>query len=250
MFDGTVNPPLAFVHTLPVPCPYLTGKTERRLATDISSLRGQNSHDILAEGGFRRSQHISYRPACPGCDACKAIRIRVEDFQWTKRFRRIRNRNRDLTKSWAKARVTEEQFRLFKYYQLSRHSGGEMALMDYVDFRGMIENSPIETHLIEYRNPVSESLIGAILVDRQRDGYSAVYSFFDPRFPKRSMGNYMVLDLIQSAKTSGINYVYLGYWIEESSKMSYKTNFQPAELLQSIGWTDYLSGKTPSNKQD
>ena len=237
MFDGTLNPPLTFFHTQPMPCPYINKKIERRLATDISSLRGKNSHDALAKAGFRRSQHISYKPACPNCNACKPIRVCAREFLWTKRYRRILNKNKDLVKTWDEAVATEDLFQLFKRYQVSRHSGGEMGLMDYIDFRGMIEKSPIETFIVQYRLEPSSKLIGAVLIDQQKDGFSAVYSFFDTSQPNRSLGNFMVLDLIKYTKEIGMDYLYLGYWIEGSKKMSYKADFLPAEILLSNGWT-------------
>ena len=99
MFDGTLTPPLNFVYTQPMPCPYIHDKMERRLATDISSIRGQKCHNILAEAGFRRSQHISYKPACPSCNACKPIRVLAKQFTWNKTQKRVFNRNNDLIKN-------------------------------------------------------------------------------------------------------------------------------------------------------
>jgi arginine-tRNA-protein transferase len=239
MFDGTTAPPLVFFHTLPMPCPYLANRTERRLVADISSRRGRISHDVLARAGFRRTQHLCYRPACPDCKACVPIRVRAVDFQWTRAFRRIRNRNQDIVGSWSEARATTEQFALFKEYQSSRHVNGEMSLMDYVDFGEMIERSPIDTRLIEYRERQTGDLVGAMLVDVQDDGLSAVYSFFTTDQPDRSLGSYMVLDLINRAVSRGLDHVYLGYWIAETRKMSYKSRFHPVEMLGENGWTEF-----------
>ena len=238
MFDGTATPPLMFFHTLPMPCPYLPDRLERRLVADISSRRGRNSHDALARAGFRRTQHLCYRPACPSCRACLPIRVRAADFRWTRSFRRIKNRNSDVASAWRKAQVSTEQFLLFKQYQSSRHTDGEMSLMDYVDFGDMVERSPIESRVLEYRDATSDDLLGAMLVDVQDDGLSAVYSFFSQELADRGLGSYMVLDLIARAVSQGLAYVYLGYWIAETRKMSYKARFRPAEVLLEAGWTD------------
>jgi leucyl-tRNA---protein transferase len=245
MFDGTTTPPLVFFHTLPMPCPYLPERIERRLVADISSRRGRSSHDALARAGFRRTQHLCYRPACPSCKACLPIRVRAAEFEWTKSFRRSMNRNRGVVAIWREAKATTEQFALFKRYQSSRHADGEMGLMDYVDFGDMIERSPIDSRLIEYRRGPDDDLIGVMLVDVQDDGLSAVYSFFCPNEPERGLGSFMVLDLIARATGQGLPYVYLGYWIAETRKMSYKARFKPAEVLLDSGWTDLSSLDPP-----
>ena len=241
MLDGDTKSPLIFVRTMPMSCPYLKGQIERRLITDISTIEGKKSHDLLANAGFRRTQHISYRPACPNCSACKPIRVRVEDFKSTSSFRRIHKKNTDLIQEWKEPRVTKEQFELFQSYQHSRHGGGEMGLMDYVDFGEMVERSPIETRLLEHRKAQSKELVGVMLVDIQNNGYSAVYSFFDVTEPKRSLGTFLVLNLISGAAFDNLQYVYLGYWIENSPKMSYKTKFTPVEILTPDGWVKQKS---------
>ncbi len=238
MFDGTTTPPLVFFHTLPMPCPYLPDRVERRLVADISSRRGRSSHDALARAGFRRTQHLCYRPACPSCKSCLPIRVRVADFEWTRSFRRSLGRNRDISGEWRDARATPEQFTLFKRYQNSRHAEGEMGLMDYVDFGDMIERSPIDSRLLEYRAADTGDLVAVMLVDVQDDGLSAVYSFFSEEAPERGLGVFMVLDLVRRAEARGLPYVYLGYWIAETRKMSYKARFRPAEVLLDTGWTD------------
>ena len=247
MFDGTISPPLVFFHTLPMPCPYLPDRVERRLVTDISSRRGRISHDALARAGFRRTQHLSYRPACPSCRACLPIRVRTTDFEWSRSFRRIIKRNYDISGAWKDTRASTEQFALFKRYQSSRHVDGEMGRMDYVDFGDMIERSPIDSRLIEYRRKGDAELLGAMLVDVQDDGFSAVYSFFSSDEPERGLGSFMVLDLVERARHQGLPFVYLGYWIAETRKMSYKARFKPAEVLLETGWTEFATiGSVPA----
>ena len=238
MFDATLTPPINFVYTQPMPCPYIDHKMERRLATDISTIRGKKCHNILAQAGFRRSQHISYKPACRSCSACKPIRVVAKKFNRTKSQKRIYNRNRDLVTEYLTPVATPELFELFQNYQMFRHSGGEMALMDYSDFRGMLETSPIKTSIKTYRLEVSRELIGAVLLDDQSDGYSAVYSFFNCLQPERSIGTFIILDLIDDLRHKDLDYLYLGYWIAQSRKMSYKASFRPAEILIGPNWVE------------
>ena len=238
MHDATLAPPLTFFHTLPMPCPYLPGLQERRLVCDLSTRRGRHAHDTLARAGFRRTQHLAYRPACIGCTGCVPVRLRVADFCWTRGHRRILKNNADLTAEVVPNEATREQFDLVERYQVGRHGDGEMALMDYPDYAAMVERSPIDTHLVEYRDRRSV-LWATVLIDRQDDGLSAVYSFFEPGADKRALGRFMILDLVRQATAQGLPFVYLGYWVEGSRKMSYKTRYQPVERLAPDGWEEF-----------
>lgn len=237
MHDATLAPPLTFFHTLPMPCPYLPGLQERRLVCDLSTRRGRHAHDTLARAGFRRTQHLAYRPACSGCTQCVPVRLRAADFCWTRGHRRVLKTNADLTGEVVPNEATREQFELFSRYQAGRHGDGEMALMDYPDYAAMVERSPIETSLIEYRD-TREVLWATMLIDRQDDGLSAVYSFFEPGADKRALGRFMILDLVNRTAAQGLPYVYLGYWVRDSRKMAYKTRFRPVESLEPDGWTE------------
>lgn len=237
MHDATLAPPLGFFHTLPMPCPYLEGRMERRLVCDLSTRRGRHAHDTLARSGFRRTQHLAYRPACAGCNACVPVRLRTDGFRWSKSHRRVLKANGDLDGEHVPNEATREQYELFIRYQAGRHGDGEMALMDFADYAAMIERSPIDTDVIEYRD-LRGVLWAAILVDHQEDGLSAVYSFFEPGADKRALGRFMILDLVRRATWKKLPYVYLGYWIEGCRKMDYKTRFQPVELLSPEGWRE------------
>src|SRR3546814_224511 len=128
MHDATLAPPLTFFHTLPMSCPYLSDRQERRLVCDLSTRRGRHAHDALARAGFRRTQHLAYRPACVGCTSCVPVRLRVTDFRWTRGHRRVLKTNADLTGEAVPNEATREQFDLFSRYQVGRHGDGEMAL--------------------------------------------------------------------------------------------------------------------------
>jgi len=230
-----LQPHRFFLGTRALPCPYLPGRVERKVVTDLATPNATDLYERLSRAGFRRSHSLAYRPACPGCSACVPVRIPVERMAWTRTFRRIANRNADLTVKDMTAHATMEQYRLFGRYQRSRHSGGEMSTMGFRDYRAMVEDSPIDTRIVEFRDP-QDRLIAVMLADRQVDALSAVYSLFDPDEQKRSLGTYMVLWMIERAAQLGLPYVYLGYWIEESPKMSYKARFHPLEGLGPDGW--------------
>ena len=133
------------------------------------------------------------------------------------------------------ARATAEQFQLFQRYQRARHGDGDMATMSFYDYRAMVEDTPIETFIVEFRDP-DDRMVSACLADKLGDGLSAVYSFFAPALERRSLGTHAILWLIERARFLGLPYVYLGYWVPESRKMAYKSRFRPAEVLAGGAW--------------
>jgi len=227
--------PQFFYTTAPLPCPYLPGRTERKIVTELAGTEAETLHERLSRAGFRRSHNIAYAPVCPGCQACVPIRVVSEDFTPDRTQRRILRANADLTISEMPARATAEQFTLFQRYQKTRHADGDMAAMGYYDYRAMIEDTPISTGILEFRD-ARDRLVGACLTDWLADGLSAVYSFFDTDEDKRSLGTFAVLWLIGRARSLGLPYVYLGYWVPESRKMAYKARFKPSEFLMSGAW--------------
>ncbi|MEN9500310.1 MAG: hypothetical protein RIS83_2130 [Pseudomonadota bacterium] len=227
--------PQFFYTTAPLPCPYLPGRTERKIVTELSGTEAEALHERLSRAGFRRSHNIAYAPVCPGCQACVPIRVVSEEFTPDRTQRRILRANTDLTVSEMPARATAEQFTLFQRYQKTRHADGDMAAMGYYDYRAMIEDTPISTGIVEFRD-AQDRLLGACLTDWLSDGLSAVYSFFDTTLDKRSLGTFAVLWLIGRARSLGLPYVYLGYWVPESRKMAYKARFRPSEILMSGAW--------------
>jgi arginine-tRNA-protein transferase len=226
-----------FYRTSSLPCPYLPSRIERKLVTELVPRDGEALYNELSRAGFRRSHHLAYRPACAGCDSCVPVRIDVQAFAPSRSQRRVFAANADLGGTEAAPIATPEQYRLFFRYQRSRHAQSDMAAMSFGDYRAMIEDSPVDTALIELRDAGGRGrLVGGCLVDRLDDGYSAVYSFFDPALAERSLGTFAVLWLVEAARRRGAPYVYLGYWIGSSPKMSYKTRFRPLEALGPDGW--------------
>jgi leucyl-tRNA---protein transferase len=236
-----------FFITAPAPCPYLVSRLERKVFTHLMSSDAQQLHDSLSQGGFRRSQNIAYRPACEGCSACVSIRIPAEKLYWKRSFRRTWRANCDLIAQIVPAKATSEHYALFRRYLDARHGEGGMADMTLLDFAAMVEETFVDTRVIEYRlrpkitlaGPDSRqgALVGVALTDVLHDGLSMIYSFFDPDFPSRSLGTYMILEHVDRARRLGLAYVYLGYWVMGSSKMDYKSRFLPQERLLRDGWT-------------
>lgn len=228
--------PQFFFTTAPMPCPYIPGRLERKIVTELSGPDAESLHESLSRAGFRRSHSIAYAPACTGCSACVPVRIVVDGFCDKGSFRRIGKLNADVEARRVSARATAEQYRLFSRYQESRHGGSDMALMGFYDYRSMVEDSPIDTFMVEFRTS-DDRLVATCLTDRMSDGLSAVYSFFDPDLAQRSLGTFMILWLVAEAARLQLPYVYLGYWIAESRKMSYKVRFEPLEAFGPGGWT-------------
>ncbi len=226
---------LPFFLTAPSPCPYLPGRMERKVFTKLDLADGPGLNDTLTHAGFRRSQSILYRPACERCSACKSARIPVAEFKPSKSQRRVLKRNQGLVRQHRPADATPEQYGLLSRYLDSRHGDGDMAGMDFFDYAGMVEEGAQRTEIVEYRTRDGE-LVAAALIDRLVDGFSMVYSFFDPDQPEQSFGAYMILDHVVRAKTAGLAYVYLGYWVQGSPKMDYKARYHPLEVLEPSGW--------------
>lgn len=224
-----------FYYSAPAPCPYMPGRVERRIFADLCGPQAAFSYELLSEAGFRRSLSFAYRPACPGCNACVPVRIPVAEFVDTRAWRRIRNANKHLLSARVTARATAEQYALFARYQQARHNDGEMARMSMADYQTMVEVGAMDSMILELRD-AQRRLIGACLTDRMARGLSAVYSFFEPDFSARSLGSLLILRLIDEARSEGLDHVYLGYWIEGSRKMAYKSRFKPLEALTREGW--------------
>jgi arginine-tRNA-protein transferase len=227
--------PHFFYTTAPLPCPYVVGRTERKVVTELAGVSAESLHDKLSRGGFRRSHNIAYAPVCPSCNACIPIRVRAFDFTPNRTQKRIMKLNGDIAVYEMPPRATVEQYQLFQRYQQVRHGDGDMATMSFYDYRAMVEDTPIETSLVEFRDR-QERLVGACLTDRLGDGLSAVYSFFSTDCDERSLGTFAILCLLARAKELELPHVYLGYWVEESRKMAYKAKFRPGEILRGGQW--------------
>ena len=234
-----------FYLTAPSPCPYLPGQEERKVFTHLVGERAAELNDLLTHGGFRRSQSIAYRPACETCRACISVRVVAEEFRPTRSMRRNLERNGDLVGEMRVAVPTSEQYSVFRSYLDARHRDGGMADMTVLDYAMMVEDSHVETRMVEYRQRGPDSaingrgtgkLLAVALTDVLSDGLSMVYSCFDAEESARSLGTYMILDHIARCRRMGLSYVYLGYWVQGSRKMDYKGRFLPQQRLTPDGW--------------
>ncbi|MEO0786304.1 MAG: arginyltransferase [Pseudomonadota bacterium] len=237
---------LRFFLTNPAPCPYLPGKRERKAFTSLAVSDADYLHNTLSQSGFRRSQGIAYRPACPACNACRSVRVDARGFQLSRNQRRVVSRNKDLVRTPVPAQPTRGQFRLLREYLKARHDGGGMSEMTYRDYVNMVSDSPVRSLIFEYRlgEDLDSPLVACSITDVLRDGLSMVYTFFDPKEEKRSLGRLMILDHIRQVQELGLPHVYLGYWINGSAKMDYKRDYQPLEVLEGETWRPLTDDNT------
>lgn len=230
-----------FYVTSPSPCPYLPDRIERKVFTELAGPNADELNEALGRIGFRRSQGVAYRPSCIDCAACVSVRVLASEFRPNASQRKLLRRHADLEVGVCRPWTTEEQYDLLRRYLAARHPGGGMAEMDEIDYADMVEQTPVRTHIVEYREPAVDGvpgrLVGACLTDRQADGLSMVYSFYDAADASRpGLGTFIILDHIRRAADSGLGHVYLGYWVEGSPRMDYKIRFRPLEQLGAGGW--------------
>lgn len=232
-----------FYMTTPAPCPYLEGEMERKIFTNLLGKDAAQRHEALNRLGFRRSQNIIYRPVCESCNKCISVRVRVKDFKPGKSMTRTLKKFSYLRIEDQDPVANAEQFELLKSYLESRHAGGGMASMDEFEYCEMIEASPVNTRLVEYHQEGPEGtvnrkggLAGVALTDVMSEGLSLVYSFYNTEREFSGLGTFIILDHILKAKSAGLDYVYLGYWISDCKTMAYKARFQPLEYLGAEGW--------------
>ena len=243
-----------FFVTSPTACPYLPGKTERKVFTELNGAHAAELNDALGRIGFRRSQGVAYRPSCASCSACVSVRVCAKRFVPSATQKKLLRRHADIEVSACKPWTTEEQYGLLRRYLATRHPGGGMAEMDEDDFADMVEQSPVKTFVVEYREPSTGRgpgrLVGACLTDQQGDGLSMIYSFFDTAAEARQgLGTFIILDHITRAARAGLPYVYLGYWVDGSERMAYKARFKPLERLTRDGWQAFDPGVAPAEPE-
>src|SRR5262245_3691940 len=238
-----------FFLTAPSPCPYIEGQFERKVFTHLVGDKAPELNDLLTQGGFRRSQNIAYRPACETCRACVSVRIVTDEFKPSRNMKRVMERNAELIGAKNDAARAAGQCSMFR---ASRPRRGGMSDMTVLAYAMMVEDTHVDTKVIEYRRRGPDSfitgkghgeLIAVALTDKMADGLSMVYSYFSPEHADRSLGTFMILDHISRARAAGLPHVYLGYWVNGSRKMNYKIRFQPQEHLGPKGWERYEADK-------
>jgi len=205
---------LQFYVTAPYPCSYLPGRMARSQVATPSHLIGTELYADLVRLGFRRSGIFTYRPYCDHCRACVPVRVPVEEFRASRSQRRAQARHEGLQHAVTGLRFRVEHYSLYLRYQASRHSGG-----------GMDQDSRDQGKLMMVS-----------IVDQLSDGLSSVYTFYDPDSASASFGTYNILWQIEQCRRASLPYLYLGYWIKDSRKMSYKAHFQPIEGFIDGSW--------------
>ena len=208
------------------PAAYSSSCSRERPSSCAFAISLQEAANPVESAAVKRKEHTC------------SVRVPTRDFELSRNDRRTLNRNASLIRRPVEAQPSREQYRLLKSYVKTRHDGAGMSDMSYRDYSAMVGGSPVQSLIFEYRDGVEEDapLVAASITDVLRDGFSMVYTFFDPELTSRGLGHYLILDHILHAQDLGLPHVYLGYWVKGSQKMDYKRRYKPLEVLDGDVW--------------
>lgn len=225
---------LQFYSTAAYRCSYLANRQARSLVVAPAHLVNKRIYSNLVQQGFRRSGTFTYRPYCEHCQACLPIRCDTQAHLANRTQRKIWKQHNHLLATLGELRWNPEHYQLYQRYQAARHPGQGMDDSTQSQYTEFLLQSHVDTKLVEFRNAQGQ-LKAVSIIDLLDDGISAVYTFYEPE-PKASYGVYVILWQLQYCRDYGLPWLYLGYWIEESRKMSYKTRYHPFQLYQHGRW--------------
>ncbi|MDA0790576.1 MAG: arginyltransferase [Proteobacteria bacterium] len=225
---------LRFFTTPEHDCSYLDGRRATTLFADPAANIDTALYSTLSAVGFRRSGAHIYRPYCEACTACVPVRVPVASFKLRRRHKRVQARNQDVVVVQAAPSLKPEYFELYQHYINTRHADGDMFPANLNQFESFLVNGRPEATFYEFRE--QQHLLAVAVADQLADGLSAIYTFFDPDDTGRSLGVYAVLWLIEETRRREFDHLYLGYWIKECQKMSYKMDYKPLELFVNNRW--------------
>ncbi len=219
------------------PCSYLSDKAATTIFVDPHADMNANLYSELSDYGFRRSgQHI-YRPHCKTCQACIPVRIPVREFTPNRRQKRCLKRNQDVTIKVVDHINTEDHYQLYDRYISERHADGDMFPPSRQQYAEFLSSEWGVTRFLEMR--LNDTLVGVAVCDKLSNGLSAIYTFFAPEYPQRSLGTLAVLHQIHMAQEWDLPHVYLGYWIKHCDKMKYKSDYRPLEMYFNQQWLTF-----------
>ena len=228
--------------SMPHPCSYLPGRMSTIMFVDPQSRIDDALYSDFVQHGFRRSGELVYRPYCRECNACVPVRVPVTEFKLNRAQKRVWRRNQDIVVQARPPQFDSEHFALYQRYQAARHPGSSMDDPDPERYLHFFFSRQVKTVFYELRLSPGPGagfgrLLGVAVVDVLRDGLSAMYTFSEPDQPARGLGVFTILWQIAEARRLGLSWLYLGYWIEECPKMTYKIHYQPLEGLAKGKWS-------------